>query len=72
MLYEVITIIHAFEKATGKKLNYELVARREGDIEKVWADTRYANNELGWTADTPLEQTLATAWAWEKKIRNIN
>lgn len=67
----VMEIIMAFEAATGQKLNYEIVGRREGDIEKVWADTRYANQELGWKAETPLEKTLLTAWQWEKKIRNI-
>ncbi|MBN1952581.1 MAG: UDP-glucose 4-epimerase GalE [Bacteroidales bacterium] len=68
----VLEIIHAFEEATGQKINYEIVDRREGDIEKVWADTRLANEELGWKADTPLETTLLTAWQWEKRIRNIH
>jgi UDP-glucose 4-epimerase len=65
-------IIDTFQQVTGQKLNYEIVGRREGDIEKVWADTRYANQELGWKADTPLGKTLLTAWNWEKKIRNIH
>jgi UDP-glucose 4-epimerase len=67
----VLEIIQTFEKATGVKLNYEIAGRREGDIEKVWADTKFANEELGWKADTPLGHTLASAWKWEKKIRNI-
>ena len=49
MLYEVIT--NGFEKATGVKLNYKIVERRAGDIEKIWADTTYANEELGWKAE---------------------
>jgi len=68
----VMEIIKTFEAVTGQKLNYEIVGRREGDIEKVWADTQYANAELGWKADTPLEKTLLTSWQWEKKIRNID
>jgi UDP-glucose 4-epimerase len=67
----VLEIITTFERATGKKVNYELVDRRQGDIEAVWADTRLANEELGWSAGTSLEQTLLSAWNWEKKIRNI-
>jgi UDP-glucose 4-epimerase len=65
----VLEIIQTFEEATGIKINYEIVARRAGDIEKVWAETSYANKELGWKATTPLKETLASAWAWEKYIR---
>jgi len=67
----VMEIIKTFEKVTGLKINYEIVARRPGDIEKVWADTSYANKELGWKSETRLEETLLTAWEWEKRIRNI-
>ena len=67
----VMNIIKTFEQATGLKINYEIVARRAGDVEKVWADTRFANEELGWKSDTPLDETLISAWEWEKKIRNI-
>lgn len=66
----VIEIVEAFEKATGVKLNHEFAPRREGDIEQVWADTSYANTELGWKATTSLEETLLTAWNWEKNYRN--
>ncbi len=66
----VLEIIKTFEKVTDKKVNYEIVGRREGDIDKVWADTSYANKELGWQSDTPLDETLKSAWEWEKKIRN--
>jgi UDP-glucose 4-epimerase len=67
----VMEIIKTFEKVTGRKINFELTGRREGDIEQVWADTSFANKELGWKADTPLDETLRTAWEWEKRIRNI-
>jgi UDP-glucose 4-epimerase len=67
----VLEIVKTFEKVTGQKLNYALVDRRQGDIEKVYADTAFANNELGWKAESTLEDILASAWKWEKKIRNI-
>jgi UDP-glucose 4-epimerase len=67
----VLEIVNAFEKVTGVKLNYKIVARRAGDIEKIWADTTYANEELGWKAEKGLEETLLSAWNWEKRIRGI-
>jgi UDP-glucose 4-epimerase len=67
----VLEIIRAFEKSTGVKLNYKIVARRTGDIEKIWADTTFANEELGWKAEKGLEETLLSAWNWEKKVRGI-
>ena len=65
----VLELIHAFEKATGVKLNYKIVGRRAGDIEQVWADPQYANNELGWKAETSIEDTLSSAWNWQLKLR---
>ncbi|MDR1171385.1 MAG: UDP-glucose 4-epimerase GalE [Bacteroidales bacterium] len=61
----VLELVHAFEKATGVKLNYKIVGRRSGDTEQVWADTAYANKELGWKAQSTLEETLKSAWDWE-------
>jgi len=68
----VFEIIEAFEKSTGQKLNYKVVGRREGDIEKVYADTSYANSELGWTAEKGIEESLKSAWKWEMHIRSKN
>jgi len=65
----VLEVILAFEKATGQALNYKVVNRREGDIEKVYADTSFANAELGWKAEKGIEESLRSAWEWEKKIR---
>jgi UDP-glucose 4-epimerase len=65
----VLELIRAFEKATGVKVPYKIVGRREGDIEKVWANPEHANNVLGWTARETLEDTLASAWNWQKKLR---
>ena len=65
----VLELIKAFEAATGVKLNYQIVGRRAGDIEQVWADPTYANEELGWKAETPIEETLRSAWNWQLHLR---
>lgn len=65
----VLELIHAFEAATGVKLNYQIAGRRAGDIEQVWADPTYANNELAWKAETSIEETLRSAWNWQLKLR---
>ena len=62
-------IVETFEKATGVKLNYTYGPRRAGDIEKIWGDCTKANTILGWKADTPLEDVLASAWKWQLKLR---
>jgi UDP-glucose 4-epimerase len=66
----VLEVIHSFEKATGQKVNYAFQPRRTGDISSVYADTSLANNELGWKAEATIEETLLSAWNWEKRIRN--
>ncbi len=65
----VLELICAFEKATGVKLNYQIVGRRAGDIEQVWADPAFANEELGWKAESSIESTLLSAWNWQLKLR---
>ena len=65
----VFEIINSFERVSGIKLNYKVVDRRPGDIEKVWADTTFANNELGWKAIKTLDETLLSAWRWEQYVR---
>jgi UDP-glucose 4-epimerase len=67
----VLALLDAFEKATGQKLNYRIVGRRAGDIEKIYANTTKANNLLGWKSTTTLEETLRSAWNWEKRMRKI-
>ncbi len=64
-----LEVVEGFEKATGVKLNWSFAPRREGDIEKVWGNVDKANNVLGWKAETPLEDVLASAWKWQKKLR---
>ncbi len=65
----VLEVITAFEKVSGQKLNYQIVGRREGDITSAYANTDKANNVLGWKALSTLEDSLASAWKWEQKIR---
>ncbi len=65
----VLEVINSFEKVSGKKLNYKIVGRREGDITTAYADTTKANNVLGWKAIATLDEAMKTAWDWEQKIR---
>lgn len=64
----VLEIIKSFEKVTGKKINYKIVGRREGDITAAYADTNYANKELGWKSELTLEEALISAWNWQKSL----
>jgi UDP-glucose 4-epimerase len=65
----VLEVIKAFEKVSGQKLPYKIVARREGDITSAYANTDKANTVLGWKAESSLEEAMASAWKWEQKIR---
>jgi UDP-glucose 4-epimerase len=65
----VLELIKTFEKGTGVKVPYRIAGRREGDIEKVWANPERANKVLGWTAKETLENTLVSAWNWQKKLQ---
>lgn len=67
----VLELVTKFEKVNNLKLNYKIVGRRSGDVPAVWADVALANKELGWKAERTLEETLAAAWNWEKRVRNI-
>ncbi len=65
-----LEVVEGFEKATGVKLNWSYAPRREGDIEKVWGNVDKANKVLGWKADTPIEDVLASAWKWQVRLRD--
>ena len=65
----VLELINKFETATGVKVPHKIVGRRTGDIIQVWADPSKANKVLGWKADTPIEDTLRSAWNWQQKLR---
>ena len=65
----VLQLLAAFEKATGVKVPHKIVGRREGDIEKIWADPKKANEVLGWKAKETLEDTMLSAWKWQQRLR---
>ncbi|WP_428224275.1 UDP-glucose 4-epimerase GalE [Flavobacterium sp.] len=65
----VLEVITAFETVSDEKLPYKIVERREGDITIAYANTDKANSVLGWSAQSTLEEALASAWKWERKIR---
>jgi len=65
----VLELIKVFEKVSGKPLNYKIVGRREGDIEQIWAQPDKANNVLGWKAVETIEDTMASAWKWQMRLR---
>ena len=64
----VLELIKSFEKVNGVKLNWKFAPRRAGDVTAVWADPTLAEKELGWKAQRSVDETLAAAWAWEKRL----
>ena len=68
--FSVLEVINSFEKVSGTKLNYKIVGRRPGDVIEVWADTSFANKELGWKAEKGLDEMMLSAWNWEKALKN--
>lgn len=67
--YSVLEVINSFERTSGLKLNYVLTDRREGDIEKIYAETSKANKVLGWKAEKTLDDMTRSHWAWEEKLK---
>lgn len=65
----VMEVIQSFERVSGKSLNYKIVDRRAGDIISAYADTQKANDQLGWLAESSLDDAMRSAWAWEQKVR---
>lgn len=65
----VLEVIESFERVSGKKLNYKIVGRREGDVISAFADTVKANEVLGWKSQLTLDDAMLSAWNWENKIR---
>lgn len=70
--YSVLEAIHAFEKATGVKLPYQIGARRAGDIEQVWGEVSKSKQELQWEAEHDIEEMMRSAWAWEQYLKQEN
>ncbi len=64
----VLEVIHAFESATGQKLNYKIGPRRAGDVPKIYADVTKATEVLGFKTSLSLEESLASSWAWQQEL----
>jgi UDP-glucose 4-epimerase len=58
-------LLRGFENATGVSVPYKIAPRRAGDVPSIWADASLAMRVLGWTAKTPISETLASAWRWQ-------
>ena len=65
--YSVIDVIRSFEKVSKTKLNYKILGRRDGDIEKIYADTNKSLDKLNWSAKKNLDDMMESAWKWQKK-----
>uniref|UniRef100_UPI00405750D8 UDP-glucose 4-epimerase GalE n=1 Tax=Alistipes sp. TaxID=1872444 RepID=UPI00405750D8 len=65
----VLELVRRFEEVNGLKLNYKIAPRRAGDIIAIWADPTLANTELGWRAERSLDETLASAWKWQQRLK---
>lgn len=66
--FSVLDMVNCFEKVSGSKLNYKITDRRSGDIEKIYAQTSFANKKLHWKAESSLEEMMKTAWKWQKTL----
>ena len=65
--YSVLDVINAFEKASGKKVNYRIAPRRSGDVAVCYSDPSKAKKELGWEAEYGIEQMCRDSWNWQSK-----
>jgi UDP-glucose 4-epimerase len=68
--YSVLELVHTFEKVSGQKIPYQIVARRPGDIAVSFADVSKAQRELGWRAERSIEEMCADAWRWQSNQPN--
>ena len=64
----VLELIRTFEKVNNISVNHKVVARRPGDVEKIYADTSFANQELGWKARLSAEDMMRSAWKWQQYV----
>ncbi len=65
--YSVLEMVRSFERVTGRKIPYEIVDRRPGDIAACWADPALAEKELGWKALRGLDEMCADGWRWQEQ-----
>lgn len=66
--FSVLQLLEAFQRVNNLTLPYEIVARRPGDIEQIFADTTHARNVLQWHAQRSLDDMMKTAWQWQKNL----
>ena len=64
--YSVLDLVRAYEKASGRPVPYEIVARRPGDVAACWADPAAARDLLGWTARLDLARMCEDSWRWQQ------
>ncbi|MDR2894606.1 MAG: UDP-glucose 4-epimerase GalE [Alistipes sp.] len=64
----VMELVKGFERVNGVAVPHKIVGRRAGDIQALWADPSLAAEVLGWRSDRPLDETLRSAWAWQKQL----
>ena len=69
--YSVLEVIRSFEKVTGIRVNYRFAARREGDIEQIWADPSRAEQVLGWKSKRSLDEMTLSAWHWQQSLKQF-
>lgn len=70
--FSVLEVIESFERMSGVKLNYSIVGRRAGDVERIYASTSLANRELGWEAKLSLDEMTSSSWNWEQHLNKEN
>jgi UDP-glucose 4-epimerase len=63
----VLDVVHAFEKASGKKIAFDLTGRRAGDVAQCWADTKKARQLFNWQAKRTLDDMCRDTWHWQQK-----
>lgn len=68
--YSVLNLVNAFEAATGKKIKYKVVARRQGDVAEVYANANLAQREINWKAEKSLEEMCQDSWRWQQNNPN--
>ncbi len=70
--YSVIELLDVFQNVNNIKINYKIGEKREGDVPKIWADSKKSKDLLGWSSCYTIEDSLRDSWQWEKNLRNID
>ena len=68
--YSVLDVVHAFEKACGKEIKYQIKPRRPGDIATCYSDATKAKEELGWVAERGIDEMCEDSWRWQSNNPN--